>query len=480
MSKYEEWEMRKVGFDSQLNIVIGERTPAQADESDQGRPADPNENLINLAVFLSEFTTDLFGFFLNGFSDYLGKPGTGGTKLVASAEYPPEFVLQKILRQASFDLTVIQRAIEQRNNDKLRPLLDQFDLLALSALAIAFPDPQKKEAWLIEPAKPFVYFQRDTSVRIIPYANALLIGVPYSALCQPIDLLAIPHEVGHHVYQTGRFLKKEPINLFFEKYFAGQDDWIQNWLEEIFADLYGFLVAGPIVAFSLQEILIDNLPGSLAEDDGEHPVGISRPLGFSKLFESKSALTAKETVEKLTSIWDERTKEIGLAKTFKPKTQDEVVKRDDAGKILSVVMHDMNTEINVRTGDALDFPTAISTSTKLKPWTLFPKGTSSTKKAAGNHLDPEAPFSRFGIASVLDAQKDQINKLKQIYEEQDFRLSRKAQNEFWLTGQINYWSQRANLPPLVPDIWKLIFTAFSWADKPDDTRPVKGPETIHY
>src|SRR5262245_3039842 len=109
MSTYEEWKERKKGFDQHITTITGGKTLADAEESDRKRPSDPTVNLTNLAVFLSDFTTKLFRFFLNGFSDFLGLDEPKAIKLIASAEYPPEFVLQKILRQASFDLTVIQR-----------------------------------------------------------------------------------------------------------------------------------------------------------------------------------------------------------------------------------------------------------------------------------------------------------------------------------------------------------------------------------
>ena len=149
-------------------------------------------------------------------------------------------MLRKILHQASFDLTVIQRAIAQRNIQTLDEQLKKFDELACLAIynsSKGSPNPPG----LIDPVKPFVYFQRDTSVRIVPYANALLIGVPYMALEQPLDVLSIPHEIGHHVYQKGNSTATEPIKLNFEKYFAGKPIWLRAWLEEIFADIYGFL-----------------------------------------------------------------------------------------------------------------------------------------------------------------------------------------------------------------------------------------------
>ena len=470
MSKYDEWKNRQKGFD---------------DYALQLMESLPDGDLKDLTDALRDFTNQLFDFFLKGFSDFLGEKSKT-IILIPSAEYPPEYVLQRILQQASFDLTVIQRTGEQRKSDVLRYHLEQFDQLALSALAIAFPDPQKKETWLIDPVKPFIYFQRDTTVRIIPYANTLLIGVPYSAVDQPIDLLSIPHEIGHHIYQTGRFSETEPINLFFDKYFADQPDWIQNWLEEIFADLYGFLVAGPIIASSLQEILLDNAPESLAVDDGDHPAGIIRPLIYEKLFNSDEYKVtvpgAQETAKALREKWLSERKKRGLANRFKSITDSNFIEGSQGSITLSSVMQNMNKEMNEKTNRAFVFPARLDQNDNLQPWTLFPDGESSA--SGEGQFDPEDPFAGFSIENVLKTQEDQINKVKKLYEEQGIKLSRKDQNAYWLTNQIRYWrdqNKKDALPALPPVIWKLLFTAFSWADKgPDDTRPVSGPENIRF
>jgi hypothetical protein len=458
MSNYDEWRKRKEGLDNLVTTINKENVFVEGP---------PQAHLVGLVNCLSSFTTELFDFFLNGFSDFLGSSSTQTIKLIPSAEYPPEYVLQKILQQASFDLTVIERAIEQRKNKELGDLLENYDQLALSALSIAFPKQDQKETWLIDPVKPFVYFQRETSVRIIPYANALLIGVPYSAIHQPIDLLSIPHEIGHHVYETGRFSEMEPIDLYFEKYFADQPEWIQNWLEEIFADLYGFLVAGPIVGFSLQEILLDNFPGDLCQDDGDHPAGIVRPLIYSRLFNSRQSDKAKATASKLDENWLKEGRRRGFAKKFKPFTENNVIDRDEAYKIISPVMHKMYIEINLKTKNAFTFPTENEADvSKLSPWTLFSK------------IDLDNPFSEFNeIAKSLG--KSHAGNMETLYTNPGFELSRKDKYKYWLADQIAHWNDK-KAPPLPPNIWKLIFTAFNWADQPDDTRPVHGPENIRY
>ena len=479
MSKYQEWKGRKAGFDNHVTLLAGQRTVAGANKLSEEKPDDPTENLINLVVFLSAFTDNLFEFFLNGFAEFLGEEieDPKRIKLIPSAEYPPEYVLQRILQQASFDLTVIERAVEQRKDpdSELAKILAKYDDLALSALAASALPSNNSDKGLIELVKPFVYFQRDTSVRIIPYANALLIGIPFSALSQPIDLLSIPHEIGHHVYQTGHFSETKPINLFFEKFFANRPDWVQNWLQEIFADLYGFLAAGPIAAFSLQEILLDNLPVSLAEDDGDHPVGIIRPLIYLNLFNSKDyqvrVPAAEAVAEVLRKKWQSEVTKRGFANSFLPVTADQALTVAEGSGILGSVLQAMNEQIHEETDGAFDFPEGPDSADHLHPWTFFPNGKSD------DQFDPDHPFEGFSIEKTLQKQNDQIEKVKQLYGKK-FKLSRREDNAFWLTGQIRYWGEKVDsenyppLPPLLPNIWKLIFTAFNWAEQgPDDTRP---------
>ncbi|NJN55367.1 MAG: hypothetical protein HC804_11780 [Anaerolineae bacterium] len=54
-----------------------------------------------------------------------------------------------------------------------------------------------------------------------------------------------------------------------------------NWLEEIFADVYGCLVAGPVMAYDFQELSLDNK--DFNEDDGEHPLAAIRPFIYTQV-----------------------------------------------------------------------------------------------------------------------------------------------------------------------------------------------------
>jgi hypothetical protein len=80
--------------------------------------------------------------------------------------------------------------------------------------------------------------------------------------------MAIPHEVGHYVYELGRFPDGE---TFAELSLKFKDNPYYRWCEEIFADVYGCIVAGPLSALGLQALLVSIDKHRAWKDDEEHP-----------------------------------------------------------------------------------------------------------------------------------------------------------------------------------------------------------------
>ena len=243
-------------------------------------------DLARLLDDLKGFVTDRYTFFLRGFNASVAG-SRHNLNLIHSPELPPEAVLRKILNRASFDMAVIQRAISQRKNEKTREQLQRADLLA--ALSLSLLGKIELEIPLV---KAITYFQRDTTVRLIPYSPYLLIGLPYSGIEYQFDLLGVPHEVAHHVYNHGVF-EARTVKSYIEGAFHNSaalldDSWVQKWLEEIFADIFSIFVAGPITALSIQEIMLDNEPWTLSEGNGEHPAGLIRPLIYAIALEELS------------------------------------------------------------------------------------------------------------------------------------------------------------------------------------------------
>ncbi len=240
---------------------------------------------------LNQFATEILRFFYDGF--------TNG-KLKGSQEYPPNNVYSALLNQIGFDIEVIRRAADQRLTsgfDEMKTRLKEADKLAWLAL-----QPMVGENKPLESGTTVVtYFQKSPMSRVIPYANIALIGIPFTCVKELRDLLATPHEVGHYVYWHAR--NTVPPAKGDDYYFcwnvmnqaAGKlkflitpshmdfDNWCLLWLDELFADVYGSWVAGPISTLTMQDNQANRSQDEFARTDGEHPAPLLRPYAGWKV-----------------------------------------------------------------------------------------------------------------------------------------------------------------------------------------------------
>ncbi len=215
-----------------------------------------------LVACLEAFGESQFAFFIDGFRN---------GRLYPSALFPAEYALRTTLDQVAFDMGVIQQAATQRATS-LKPGLDKADQLAQRALTLAIENGLLKETAII------TYFNKSPLIRTIPYAPLALVGVPFTSTAVLRDLLATPHEIGHHVYRHSPGLLDDLRNLL-----PLQPDWCSRWQEEIFADVYGCLVAGPVIGLDFQDILFDHSLEQFMSDDGEHPIEAVRPYAYTKV-----------------------------------------------------------------------------------------------------------------------------------------------------------------------------------------------------
>ncbi|MFQ5419803.1 MAG: hypothetical protein ACE5EY_05515 [Anaerolineae bacterium] len=217
---------------------------------------------------LQAFAKPHFYYFYEGFN-------LGGT-LQSFELYPPKHVLSTILYQIADDLDVYRRAAadEMIADDRLtQAALRKADRLVLEAL--------KPAAGLeLENPNAITYFQRSAAIRVIPYDldEMAVIGIPFTCTSLPQDFLAIPHEVGHFVFWNGK-VKGTPLWILLRQAVmgSGAPRWIMAWLEEIFADVYGGLVAGPSIALDFQDLQLTESAERFIRDDGEHPAPAVRP-----------------------------------------------------------------------------------------------------------------------------------------------------------------------------------------------------------
>lgn len=264
---------------------------------------------------------------------------TAQTAYVVSERYTADVVMAALMEQISIDLNIIKQVFHQRyseshhwlqvmnstegsdfQDDPQRPSLMVADQLAQLALQPAidhgFFDNQNKTV--------VTYLNRRVDVRLLPYHSSVLIGIPYTAqttfsvemvknqtvtqvsvlapreeptsttytLIIPTEYLAIPHEIGHHLYRYGK-QGKDSIHQILQRQLRArlttqpetlkQAGWRLQWAEEIFADAYGCMIAGPISVFGFQEYLTHGQPVSYDHHAHKHPVNVFRPLIQSQI-----------------------------------------------------------------------------------------------------------------------------------------------------------------------------------------------------
>jgi hypothetical protein len=214
-------------------------------------------------------------------------------------DYSCEYVLDKTWGQISEDVSIIEKIFCQRTYDPgsgVIKCLELADKVARKAL-----QPASDKGLLEGEQPPYVitYFQKTSSVRIIPYANVALIGIPRTCLEKPKDLLAIPHEVGHYVFWNSNKVLAQYKEL---KKFNDYD----SWLEELFADLYGCWVAGPSIAADFQDILIVQSKDEFFKTDGTHPNSVIRPLIYDQFLEKNAYFSNWAQI--LDDNWEEKVK----------------------------------------------------------------------------------------------------------------------------------------------------------------------------
>ncbi len=256
--------------------------------------------------------------------------------------YPREYILRSTINQVAYDYEVILRALLQRmpgsHNTAMSGTLEIADVLAQRAL-----DP------MVGPSKRLfvlTYFQKAASIRLIPYANIALVAIPITATLRRSDLLVIPHEIGHMVYRHGaspvlNFMQQNIGAVDFTGFsWAAEKSYLDNWVEEIFADVFSALVAGPLTARSFQDVLTEGDVSEFSKDDGEHPLPALRydiyhqSMTSKRLANSSSFTAVYPLITSLQARWEQLCDARPRPSDFVPaKPADEVGSAQSANKI---------------------------------------------------------------------------------------------------------------------------------------------------
>jgi len=308
-------------------------------------PVDRQETLQQLLQQLKQFGSKQFDFFHDGFS---AKANAHQLENRANDLQAPsaEYVFGTITHQIANDLVVLQRIQEQRNaaDEKPDPLMhdtltkaDRLAYIALRQLVPFLPNQAINSV--------LCYFHLFAHTRVLPYAPVALIGIPMSATRVKRDLLAIPHELGHYLYWHGdisSFINTTNASIRFnviEKLsppisqtqnstgaetpmssgslptqaaqLLSQHHWLKSWAEEFFADVVSCLLAGPISALYLQDMLLQTRNDWMYMDDGIYPIAAIRPLIHSETF--KTLFPASPLGSQLETRWMTKLQERGIA-----------------------------------------------------------------------------------------------------------------------------------------------------------------------
>jgi len=286
-----------------------------------GSPVSSIQSLVEVTRRLKVFASQQLSFFNN-------------PALQTAKDFPLNYIYALIHDQVACDFTVLREAVFQRLASDSRSLqtLNIADHLAEATIhpILGYQAPKYVQSWgkqqgakqdnsalktrptLVAaagstPVYPedtivITYFRKFPSIRLIPYAPVALVGIPFTSIFRPQDLLATPHELGHQVFWRWRALrsviqtKSDTLPAY-----AGR------WAEEIFADTFGVQAMGPAAALFAQELEASFDSLVFKHDDGEHPVSLLRPYVHAKALGSPKARVTQELVRDWTNYRQSRT-----------------------------------------------------------------------------------------------------------------------------------------------------------------------------
>lgn len=268
---------------------------------------------------LLDFGDKQFPYFYFGFrrSNPDGEPLPSGRSSFSPLDFDekdpsPLFVMRRTFDQLASDLETIQRALFSRKygTDGEKEALCKADYMAMDLL------DNGREQFPFKTPRVISYFDESAHTRILPYADVVLIGVPYSFISSspgdiavkdtPRDFLVLGHEIGHFVFRhliieklPALELKKVIEMLHF--YGKGTEDviaeinsswpptlkddmpdYLINWLEETFCDVFAALFSNACAVYSMATDLTgDDLLDKLYEDTGTHAIDALRPYIYA-------------------------------------------------------------------------------------------------------------------------------------------------------------------------------------------------------
>lgn len=282
-------------------------------------------------------------------------------------QVPPEisrnpFVINRGIENLLQEWNVLSRASEQRLIEGMKNEIEE-----ASMLAQAYCDQwnallpgnsfHKLET-------PVVYFEKIFRISRSIYAPQIpVISIPLTDYNQSDNWQGLAHEFSHHIFWNGfdaeqtssthqNLSKSISMKLFSPKadsvFFAKSQYWRQqadrvalweNWMEEVFADVYGTLLAGPKYALSAQDRMAElvNRVEDFLVADHEHPCVYLRPLISLYTFEAivDQTQSGEDVLKSLKNRWTEFSKN---ASELKYKTFPLEVLAEDARTVVKIIL----------------------------------------------------------------------------------------------------------------------------------------------
>ncbi len=237
-----------------------------------------NLSIVNLIQVLTQFLDE----FLDSYIKLLER---------IPSEINSGFVLNSGMRRVLHEWDTINRLCEQHVLG-LKYNQDFGTNLERAALQLqAYRDRWRGnefDAPYIKLGQPIPYFEKRYKIsRSLYLPDVPLIAIPLTDYGDATRWQALAHEFGHHIYWNGVVLGElQPLHHRLQaamkesvKVPERTEIWV-SWIEEVFSDIVGTLLAGPNYVMASQDIIMDRIEDldDLRMDDGEHPCPYLRPL----------------------------------------------------------------------------------------------------------------------------------------------------------------------------------------------------------
>jgi hypothetical protein len=269
------------------------------------------DTVVYLLKSLQAFARGQFPFFYYGLqSDHRDRFGKDA-RLKIDTEFPTADILTGVLEQIGHDLELIRRAADQRisGSPVVRQTLANADKLAWIAVKPAIDYAAIEEATTV-----LTYFEKAAKFYRIPYAQVALISIPLTCASTEDhrDFLAIAHEVGHYVYrhpvgaaQSAMTAAYEELDGRLKRKRDGEKyrGFIKAIFEETFADIYGCLIGGPVMALDFMDLSLAKSNTDLAGGDDRHAHPAIRPLIYCKVLKHARVGKLVEETSGVKCVW---------------------------------------------------------------------------------------------------------------------------------------------------------------------------------